>query len=48
MGQKNKITPRWAKRETRPSTHDPRTQSAYIFGAICPKQRKAAALVMPW
>jgi transposase len=49
VGQKNKITRRWAKRGTRPSTpHDQRTRSAYIFGAICPKLGKAAALVMPW
>lgn len=49
IGQKNKITRRWAKRGTRPSApHDQRTRSAYIFGAICPKLGKAAALVMPW
>lgn len=49
IGQKNKITRRWAKRGTRPSApHDQRTRSAYIFGAICSKQGKAAALVMPW
>ncbi|PSS60615.1 hypothetical protein C6558_32055 [Ensifer sp. NM-2] len=46
---KDKITRRWAKRGSRPSEpHDQRTRSAYIFGAICPKQGKAAALVMPW
>jgi transposase len=49
IGQKNKITRRWARRGTRPSApHDQRTRSAYIFGAICPKLGKAAALVMPW
>jgi hypothetical protein len=49
IGQKNKITRRWAKRGARPSApHDQRTRSAYIFGAICPKLGKAAALVMPW
>ena len=49
IGQKNKITRRWAKRGSRPSApHDQRTRSAYIFGAICPEQGKAAALVMPW
>ena len=48
MGQKNKITRRWAKRGTRPSApKDQRTASAYIFGAICPKDGKGAALVMP-
>ncbi|WP_337271242.1 IS630 family transposase [Oryzifoliimicrobium ureilyticus] len=49
IGQKNKITRRWAKRGSRPSApHDQRTRSAYIFGAICPKLGKAAALIMPW
>lgn len=48
MGQKNKITRRWAKRGSRPSApSDQRTASAYIFGAICPKEGKGAALVMP-
>src|SRR6516165_2877385 len=48
VGQKNKITRRWAKRGTRPSApRDQRTASAYIFGAICPKDGKGAALVMP-
>ena len=28
--------------------HGQRTRSAYIFGAICPRHGKAAALVMPW
>ena len=37
IGQKNKITRRWAKRGTRPSApQDQRTKWAYIFGAICP------------
>ena len=49
VGQKNKITRRWAKRGTRPrAPHDQRTRSAYIFGAICPKEGKAAALVLPF
>ena len=48
VGQKNGITRRWARRGTRPrAPHDPRTQWAYIFGAICPAKGKAAALVMP-
>ena len=48
VGQKNKITRRWARRGTRPSApQDQRTTSAYIFGAICPKKGKAAGLVMP-
>src|SRR3712207_1824021 len=48
VGQKNKITRRWAKRGTRPAApRDQRTASTYIFGAVCPKQGKGAALVMP-
>src|SRR5262245_52736961 len=48
IGQKNKITLRWAKRGTRPSTaRDQRTASTYIFGAVCPKQGKGAALILP-
>ena len=49
IGQKNKITRRWAKRGTRPSApRDQRTASTYIFGAICPKQGKGAALILPF
>ncbi len=48
IGQKNKITRRWARRGTRPSApHDQRTRSAHIFGAICPNEGKGAALVLP-
>jgi transposase len=48
IGQKNKITRRWARRGTRPSArHDQRTASTYIFGAICPKDGKGAALIPP-
>ena len=49
IGQKNKITRRWALRGTRPSApHDQRTQSTYIFGAICPAEGKGAGLVLPF
>ncbi len=49
MGQKNKMTRRWAKRGSRPfAPHDQRTASTYIFGAICPQDGKGAALVLPW
>ncbi len=49
VGQKNKITRRWARRGTRPrAPHDQCTRSAYIFGAICPKQGKGAGLVPPF
>ena len=48
IGQKNKITRRWAKCGTRPAApRDQRTTSTYIFGAICPKQGKGAGLVLP-
>ena len=49
IGQKNKITRRWARRGTRPSApNDQRTASTYIFGAICPSDGKGAALVLKW
>ena len=49
IGQKNKITRRWARRGTRPrAPHDQRTRSAYIFGAICPREGKGAGLVLPF
>jgi hypothetical protein len=49
IGQKNKITRRWAKRGSRPSApHDQRTASSYIFGAICPERGVGAGLVLPW
>jgi len=48
IGQKNKITRRWAKRGSRPSApKDQRTCSAYIFGAICPARGVGAGLVLP-
>ena len=49
IGQKNKITRRWAKRGTRPrAPQDQRTKWTYIFGAICPAKGKGAGLVMPY
>lgn len=48
IGQKNKITRRWARRGSRPSApSDQRTASTYIFGAICPAQGKAVGLILP-
>ena len=48
LGQKNKITRRWARSGTRPrALTDLRTKSAYLFGAICPAQGAGAAIVMP-
>ena len=49
IGQKNKITRRWARRGSRPpAPSDQRTASTYIFGAICPAQGKAVGLILPW
>ena len=48
VGQKTKLTRRWARRGTRPrAAMDQRTKSAYIFGAICPQRGVGAALVLP-
>lgn len=48
VGQKTKLTRRWAKRGTRPAApKDQRTKSAYIFGAICPARGVGAGLVLP-
>ena len=48
IGQKNKITRRWARRGSRPrAVHDQRTKRACLFGAICPKRGVGAGLAMP-
>jgi hypothetical protein len=48
VGQKNKLTSRWARTGSRPcDVHDQRTQSTYLFGAVCPEQGTGAALVLP-
>ena len=48
VGQKNKLTYRWARKGSRPrATHDQRTQSTYLFGAVCPERGTGAALVLP-
>ena len=48
VGQKNKLTYRWARKGSRPpATRDQRTQSAYLFGAVCPAQGTGAAIVVP-
>jgi hypothetical protein len=42
------LTRVWAKRGTRPrAPRDQRYEWAYLFGAVCPERRAAAALVMP-
>src|SRR5215208_2828296 len=46
VGQKNKLTYRWARTGSRPrAIHDQRTQSTYLFGAVCPERGAGAALV---
>src|SRR5215207_7581813 len=46
VGQKNKLTYRWARTGPRPrAIHDQRTQSTYLFGAVCPERGAGAALV---
>ncbi|MEY9750158.1 hypothetical protein ABIF65_009532 [Bradyrhizobium japonicum] len=48
VGQKNKLTYRWARKGSRPrAAHDQRTQSTYLFGAVCPEIGTGAALVLP-
>ena len=48
VGQKNKLTCRWARKGSRPrAVHDQRTQSTYLFGAVCPQQGAAVALELP-
>jgi transposase len=48
IGQKNKVTRRWARRGSRPAApRDQRSASTYIFGAICPKEGKAVGLILP-
>jgi hypothetical protein len=45
VGQKNKLTHRWARKRFTPrAAHDQRTQSTYLFGAVYPD---GAALVLP-
>ncbi len=49
VGQKNKLTYRWANHGTRPrAAHDLRTKRAYLFGAICPERGTGAAWVLPF
>src|SRR5580704_16880281 len=49
VGQKNKLTYRWARKGSRPrAAHDQRTQSTYLFVAVCPEHGTGAALVLPF
>ena len=49
LGQKNGCTRIWAKKGTRPRLPaDQRYENAYLFGAICPRLGKGAALMLPF
>src|SRR5271167_4118159 len=48
VGQKNTLTRVWGQTGSRPAApKDLGFASAYVFGAVCPSQGKAAALIMP-
>jgi putative transposase len=49
LGQKNGRTRIWARTGTRPRlSADQRYRNAYLFGAICPRRGKGAALMLPF
>ena len=46
--RRTRLTYRWARKGSRPrAIHDQRTQSTYLFGAVCPERGAGAALVLP-
>jgi hypothetical protein len=48
IGQKNSLTRMWEQTGSRPAApKDLGFASAYLFGAVCPSEGKAAALIMP-
>jgi hypothetical protein len=48
IGQKGTLSRIWARRGSRPpAPRDQRYDWAYLFGAVCPTRRTAAALVLP-
>ena len=48
IGQKNSLTRVWGQTGSRPvAPKDLGFTSAYLFGAVCPSEGKAAALIMP-
>ena len=48
IGQKNTLTRVWGQTGSRPAApKDLGFASAYVFGAVCPSQGKAAVLIMP-
>src|SRR5205823_14231563 len=48
IGQKNSLTRGWGQTGSRPvAPKDLGFASAHVFGAVCPPECKAAALIMP-
>jgi len=48
IGQKNSLTRVWGQTGSRPAApKDLGFASAYVFGAVCPVEGKAATLIMP-
>jgi hypothetical protein len=48
VGQRGALTRIWAAKGGRPrAVRQQQFQAAYVFGAVCPAEGKAAALVMP-
>ena len=48
IGQKNSLTRVWGQTGSRPAApKDLGFASAYVFGAVCPSEGKAAAVIMP-
>lgn len=48
VGQRGTLTRIWAAKGSRPRViRQQQFQAAYVFGAVCPTEGKAAALVMP-
>lgn len=48
VGQRGTVTRMWAPKGSRPRViRQQQFEAAYVFGAVCPAEGKAAALVMP-
>jgi DDE superfamily endonuclease len=48
VGQRGTVTRMWAPKGSRPRViRQQQFEAAYVFGAVCPAQGKAAALIMP-
>jgi hypothetical protein len=48
VGQRGTVTRIWAPKGSRPRViRQQQFEAAYVFGAVCPAEGKAAALVMP-